>query len=58
MEATGMPTKPSDLGLSGDDVADAFVCARDIRDKFLSCSLLWDLGEMEEYASWLREEYK
>lgn len=54
MEETGMPTKPSDLGLDGDQVADAFVCARDIRDKYLSCTLMWDLGCMDEIADWFR----
>ena len=31
----------------------AFVGARDIRDKYLSCSLLWDLGLTEAYAKYL-----
>lgn len=53
MQGTGMPTKPGQLGLSPQDVSDAFVCARDIRDKYLSCTMLWDLGLMEETAKWL-----
>jgi len=58
MADTGMPMLPKDLGLSADDVADAFVCARDIRDKYLSCTLLWDIGEMDNIAKWLKEEYR
>lgn len=53
MADTGMPRKPADIGLSSKDVSDAFVCARDIRDKYLSCTLLWDLGYMDEIAKWL-----
>jgi glycerol-1-phosphate dehydrogenase [NAD(P)+] len=53
MADTGMPLRPADIGLSPRDVSDAFVCARDIRDKYLSCTLLWDLGYMDEIAAWL-----
>ena len=53
MAATGMPTTPHELGLTPKDVSDSFVCARDIRDKYLSCSMLWDLGLMPETAKWL-----
>ena len=53
MRQTGMPLFPADLHLDAKQVSDAFVCARDIRDKFLSCSMIWDLGLMDEFASWL-----
>ena len=53
MRQTGMPLFPADLGLNAKQVSDAFVCARDIRDKFLSCSMIWDLGLMDEFAAWL-----
>lgn len=53
MRQTGMPLFPADLGLNAKQVSDAFVCARDIRDKFLSCSMIWDLGMMDEFAAWL-----
>ena len=35
---------------SAQDVADAFVGSRDIRDKYLSCSMLWDLGYLDEFV--------
>lgn len=54
LAATGMPLTPAELGLSIDQVVDAFVGARDIRDKYLFCSLLWDLGLTEEFAAHLR----
>ncbi|MGI6239395.1 MAG: sn-glycerol-1-phosphate dehydrogenase [Christensenellales bacterium] len=55
MAQTGMPIRPRDIGLTAEDVSDAFVCARDIRDKYLSCSMLWDLGMTKETAAWLAE---
>ena len=55
MAATGMPMKPSEIGVPMQDVVDAFVGARDVRDKYLSCSLIWDLGLTEEFAKYLEE---
>ena len=54
MAATGMPLTPADIGIPTEDVVDAFVCARDIRDKYLTCSMLWDMGLTDEYAAFLR----
>ena len=51
MAATGMPMRPSEIDVPMQDVIDAFVGARDIRDKYLSCSFLWDLGLTIEFAS-------
>ena len=55
MAATGMPMTPADIDISTEDVVNAFVGARDIRDKYLSCSLLWDMGLTEEYAAFLKD---
>lgn len=55
MASTGMPMRPSDIGVSLDDTVDAFIGARDIRDKYLSCSFLWDLGLTDEFVDYLRE---
>ena len=54
MAATGMPLTPADIDIPTGDVVNAFIGARDIRDKYLSCSLLWDMGLTEEYAEYLR----
>ena len=54
MAATGMPMTPADLGISQEDVVNAFVGARDIRDKYLSCSLIWDLGMTDEFVDYIR----
>ncbi len=55
MAKTGMPMRPSEIDVPMDDVVDAFIGARDIRDKYLSCSFLWDLGLTDEFAEYLRE---
>ena len=56
MAQTGMPMTPADLNISAEDTVNAFIGARDIRDKYLSCSLLWDMGLTEEYAKFLEGE--
>jgi glycerol-1-phosphate dehydrogenase [NAD(P)+] len=55
MESTGMPLKPSQIGISVEDTVDAFVGARDARLKYMCCSLLWDLGLTEEFARYLAQ---
>ncbi len=54
MQRAGMPLSPRDLGLNGVDTAQALVGSRDIRDKYLTSSMLWDLGLMEETAETLQ----
>ncbi|MBR4360348.1 MAG: sn-glycerol-1-phosphate dehydrogenase [Clostridia bacterium] len=53
MEKTGMPLRPSDIGISVKDTVNAFIGARDARNKYMSCSLLWDLGLTDEFADYL-----
>lgn len=55
MAKTGMPMRPSEIDVPMDDVVNAFIGARDIRDKYLSCSFIWDLGLTDEFAEYLRE---
>lgn len=55
MSKTGMPMRPSEIDVPMDDVVNAFIGARDIRDKYLSCSFLWDLGLTDEFAEYLKE---
>ena len=55
MLEVGMPTRPDEIGLAKEDVVDAFVCSRDIRDKYLLSSLVWDLGYTNEVVNKLRE---
>ncbi len=53
MQHTGMPTLPGEIGQSPQDVADALTTARNTRDKYLTGSLLWDLGLLETFAAQL-----
>ena len=55
LESTGMPVKPSQIGISVEDTVNAFVGARDARLKYMSCSLLWDLGLTDAFAAYLAQ---
>lgn len=44
MRQAGMPMLAAELGWQFQDVADAFVYSRNARDKYLTSSLLWDMG--------------
>ena len=54
----GMPVMPRDIGISDDDTVDAFIGARDGRNKYLSCSLIWDLGLKDEFCAYIRDILK
>ena len=56
MERAGLPVRPSELGISVEDTVDAFRASRDIRDKYLMSSMIWDLGVMDEFAGYLAEK--
>ena len=55
LASTGMPMEPRDIDISDEDVINAYLGARDIRDKYLSCSLLWDMGLECEAAEFVRD---
>lgn len=44
MRFMDMPMRPEDIGFSRQDTHDALLGAREIRNKYLTSSLLWDLG--------------
>ncbi|MEG0864506.1 MAG: sn-glycerol-1-phosphate dehydrogenase [Clostridia bacterium] len=44
MKGLGMPMTPADLGICKQDTRDALDGSRDIRDKYLTSTMLWDLG--------------
>ena len=50
MRRLHMPRTPGDLGLTRQDTLDALLGSREIRDKYLTSSLLWDLGLLSETA--------
>ncbi len=53
MNALGLPTRPDQLGLTQQDTLDAYFGSREIRDKYLTSTLLWDLGLLAPYAELL-----
>lgn len=44
MRFMGCPTRPSEIGFDARDTHDALLGSREIRNKYLTSSLLWDLG--------------
>lgn len=44
MKTLGMPMTPADIGINAQDTRDALDGSRDIRDKYLTSTMLWDLG--------------
>jgi len=54
MRDLGMPMVPADINISREDTENAFIGSRDIRDKYLSSSMLWDMGVL--YTTRLPEE--
>jgi len=53
MQKQGMPVTPAQLGHSDDEVRDTFITTKDIRDKYNSSRLLWDLGLLDEGRQYL-----
>ena len=45
----------SEIGISVRDTVDAFLGSRDVRNKYQSSTLLWDLGLTEEFAGYLEK---
>ena len=56
MKRCGMPLTPGDLGITLQDTLDALTGSREIRDKYLTSSLLWDMGLLDETAEKLGRE--
>ncbi len=48
MQGLNMPMLPKDIGVSEADAYAALIGSRDVRDKYLTSSLLWDLGLLHE----------
>ena len=56
MRAAGLPMTLAGIGVSLADTKDALLGARDIRDKYLSCSMLWDLGYLNDFVQAIEME--
>ncbi len=50
MQKLHMPMLAKELGWQDGDVQDAFRLSRNARDKYLTSSLLWDMGALEDMA--------
>lgn len=48
MEELGMAMTPEEIGFTYQDMTDAFHAARDTRKKYLTSSMLWDMGVLYE----------
>ena len=48
MRSLNMAMEPEDIGFTWQDTRDAFHAARDTRKKYLTSSMLWDLGVLYE----------
>lgn len=53
MKGMGMATTPQDIGLTRQDAMDALIGSREMRDKYLASSMLWDLGELADFTAYL-----
>jgi len=53
MVKLGMPMTPKDIGISAEDAADAVTGAREIKDKYMVCNLLSDLGLAKEFREYV-----
>lgn len=49
MKSISHPTTVEEIGLNADDLHEAFLMAKDIRDKYVLGRLLWDLGVIDEF---------
>ena len=51
MRELGHPTSYSNIGITLDEYKNAFVMAKDVRDKYVLGRLLWDLGLIDEFTA-------
>lgn len=49
MKRLGLPTMPREIGVTDRQALDAFHNSRDIRDKYLTSSMLWDMGLLDTF---------
>ena len=57
MIGLGLPTTADELGISKGELKEAFIMAKDIRDKYVLGRLLWDLGLLDEIADEVVSEF-
>lgn len=57
MKELNMPHCPRDLGISLEETKKAFIGSRVIRDKYLTSTMIWDLGLTQHFEQLLRDVY-
>jgi glycerol-1-phosphate dehydrogenase [NAD(P)+] len=55
LQSAQEPVLPRQIGIANGEVLDAFIGSREIRDKYILTSLLWDLGLLDEMGERLME---
>lgn len=53
LRSVGAPIRAREIGLTESDEYDAFRITKDIRNKYILSTLLWDLGELDDIAQTL-----
>jgi len=51
------PTKPNEIGIEKEMAWQAIMYAKEIRNRYTTLQLLWDLGELENFANLVIKEY-
>ena len=57
LENLDAPTKLAQIGVDKEMARQAILYAKELRDRYTVLQLLWDLGELENFANELLEEY-
>lgn len=57
MKQLGMPCCPRDLGISLEETKKAFIGSRVIRDKYLTSTMIWDMGLTQDFEAMLKDSY-
>ena len=57
-QRVGLPMTPAEIGFSNRDAVDAFAHSCDLRDRYLSSSMLRDIGALDDCAAALARELK
>ena len=52
----GCPMRPEEINVTLQETMDALTCSQDIRDKYISTSMLTDLGLLDDAAAWFRDQ--
>ncbi|MBN1776921.1 MAG: sn-glycerol-1-phosphate dehydrogenase [Clostridiales bacterium] len=50
MRSLRLPVSPREIGITDRQTRDAFIRSRDIRDKYLTSSMLWDMGLLDGFS--------